>query len=294
MPDIRLTAAVAVAAASLVALPAAATPGTASAAAFGARTLERGMYGPDVKTAQVLLRRTGGKLTADGAFGPETQRAVRVFERQAGLDGDGRLERPEAPKLRAMADQAVAQRRAAAQSRDTAGGVGPATGAPAGTPTSPGNTGGGPYGGAGGAAPTDPVGVAGATAVLNPDGTATAPAGAPDAVKQIIAAGNEIASKPYRYGGGHGKWKDSGYDCSGSVSYALHGAGLLDQPMASGGFERWAQPGKGTWVTVYAKADHMYMVVAGLRFDTSGADPSRWQTETRPTAGYAVRHPAGL
>ena len=136
----------------------------------------------------------------------------------------------------------------------------------------------------------------GPQATVGPDGLAVAPAGAPPQVQQIIAAGNEIASKPYKYGGGHGKWEDSGYDCSGSVSYALHGAGLLDEALPSGSFADWGDPGPGQWVTIYANGGHMYMVVAGLRFDTSGRSNhnSRWQTEQRSTAGYTVRHPPGL
>ena len=133
-------------------------------------------------------------------------------------------------------------------------------------------------------------------ATLNPDGTATPPASAPEAVKEIILAGNEIASKPYKYGGGHGKWNDSGYDCSGSVSYALHGAGLLQQSLDSTGFESWELAGRGPWVSVYANSGHAYMVVAGLRFDTSGATErgTRWTTEMRSSSGYVVRHPTGL
>ena len=123
-----------------------------------------------------------------------------------------------------------------------------------------------------------------------------APADAPPLVKAIIDAGNRIATKPYKYGGGHGKWEDSGYDCSGSMSYALHGAGMLDEALDSTGFMSWGEPGKGTWVTIYAKGSHAYMVVAGLRFDTSGrADQgTRWQAEMRSTSGYTVRHPEGL
>jgi peptidoglycan hydrolase-like protein with peptidoglycan-binding domain len=136
----------------------------------------------------------------------------------------------------------------------------------------------------------------GDTAQIGPDGLAIAPASAPDPVKAIIAAGNLIASKPYRYGGGHGKWDDSGYDCSGSVSYALHGAGLLDQPLASGDFESWGDSGPGQWVTIYAKASHAYMVVAGIRFDTSGRtkNNTRWQADMRSSSGYVARHPPGL
>jgi peptidoglycan hydrolase-like protein with peptidoglycan-binding domain len=115
------------------------------------------------------------------------------------------------------------------------------------------------------------------------------------AVAQIIQAGNQIASAPYEYGGGHNDgFTDSGYDCSGSVSYALHGAGLLKAPLDSGEFMSWGAPGPGQWVTIYANEGHVYMVVAGLRFDTSGADPSRWQSDARSSSGYTVVHPPGL
>jgi len=136
-------------------------------------------------------------------------------------------------------------------------------------------------------------------------GKAIAPSNAPPAVKAIIAAGNKIVTKPYRYGGGHGNWNDSAYDCSGSVSFALHGAKLIKQPMDSREFMRWAKAGAGHWVTVYANGGHAYMMVAGLRFDTGyrdsyaashGAKPGsgpRWGKK-RPTGGYVARHPAGL
>ncbi len=115
-------------------------------------------------------------------------------------------------------------------------------------------------------------------------------------VRQVIAAGDRIATMPYRYGGGHGTFNDSGYDCSGSVSYALHGAELLDVALASGGFMSWGQPGPGRWITIYANPGHMFMVVAGRRFDTSGRGQtgSRWQAATREVSGYVARHPAGL
>ena len=139
---------------------------------------------------------------------------------------------------------------------------------------------------------------AGATeqATIGPDGLAVAPASAPAEVKAIIAAGNEIHATPYKYGGGHGRWKDSGYDCSGSLSYAFHGAGLLDTALDSTGFMSWGEAGKGQWVTIYANAGHAYMVVAGLRFDTSGAaaSGSRWHEDMRSGRGYTVRHPEGL
>jgi hypothetical protein len=136
----------------------------------------------------------------------------------------------------------------------------------------------------------------GETARLLADGTAQAPRSAPEAVKRVIAAGNQIAKLPYRYGGGHALLNDTGYDCSGSVSFALRGGGLFDGAAPSSGFYRYGESGPGRWITVYAHGGHMYMVVAGLRFDTSGARQtgSRWQTAPRPATGYIVRHPPGL
>jgi cell wall-associated NlpC family hydrolase len=133
-------------------------------------------------------------------------------------------------------------------------------------------------------------------AVVGPDGLAVAPTDAPPLVQAIIESGNRIAKKPYKYGGGHGRWEDTGYDCSGSMSYAFHGAGMLDQALDSTGFESWGEAGKGTWVTIYAKSSHAFMVVAGLRFDTSGRanQGTRWQADMRSSAGYVVRHPEGL
>ena len=133
-------------------------------------------------------------------------------------------------------------------------------------------------------------------ATIDANGLAVAPASAPAEVQAIIAAGNEIATKPYKYGGGHGRWNDTGYDCSGSISYALHGAGLLDTALDSSGFMSWGESGRGTWVSVYGNPGHAYMVVAGLRFDTSARSRTgnRWSDVMRSSRGYTVRHPAGL
>ena len=120
---------------------------------------------------------------------------------------------------------------------------------------------------------------------------------APNKVRRLIRAGNRIAKLPYKYGGGHGTWNDSGYDCSGSVSYVLHHAGLLKGPARpSGGFMNWRFAGRGKWVTVYAHGGHMFLTVAGLRFDTTDRerDGTRWHRDMRSTAGYAVRHPGGI
>jgi hypothetical protein len=123
---------------------------------------------------------------------------------------------------------------------------------------------------------------------------AYAPSKAPDAVKRVIWAANKIRHKPYKWGGGHASWNDSGYDCSGSVSYALHGGGLLRSPMDSTGFESYGSRGRGRWITIYANGGHAYMVVAGLRFDTSGrphSNSTRWHREGRSGSGFVVRHP---
>jgi len=128
------------------------------------------------------------------------------------------------------------------------------------------------------------------------DGTAIAPENAPEVVKRVIMAANEIAKFPYKWGGGHGAWRDNGYDCSGSVSFALAGAGLLRSPLTSGAFMNYGASGQGRWITIYANSGHIFMFVAGLRFDTSGQGRAgtRWQAESRSTAGFAVRHIPGL
>jgi cell wall-associated NlpC family hydrolase len=224
---------------------------------LGSRALERPMRGADVRALQQLLAAWGTPLAADGQFGRRTRRAVRKWERAHGGPVDGRVSRREARALQLAVERGE---------RMPAPAVAPAATVP------------------------------GAMATIGPDGLAVAPAAAPAAVKAMIAAGNRIHDKPYKYGGGHAKWNDSGYDCSGSMSYVLHAAGLLDQALDSTGFMRWGEAGKGQWVTNYANPDHGYMVIAGLRFDTSGRsdDGSRWDTAMRSSRGYTVRHPAGL
>ncbi|MCO5315696.1 MAG: hypothetical protein M9938_06005 [Solirubrobacterales bacterium] len=145
-------------------------------------------------------------------------------------------------------------------------------------------------------APRAPAPVSGQTAVLGSDGLAAAPKGAPQAVKDVIAAANAISSTPYVWGGGHGSFESSGYDCSGAVSYALHGGGLISSPLDSTGLTTWGEPGEGNWISVYGNAGHAYAVIAGLRWDTSGTGGSgpRWQTEIRSSAGFIARHPSGL
>jgi peptidoglycan hydrolase CwlO-like protein len=131
---------------------------------------------------------------------------------------------------------------------------------------------------------------------VNTGGMVQAPAGAPEAVRQVIAAGNAIATLPYIWGGGHGSFHASGYDCSGSVSYALAAAGLLSSPLTSGAFESWGDAGPGRWITIYANAGHAWMEVAGWRFDTVAlsASGTRWSRGGGEYSGFVVRHPPGL
>jgi peptidoglycan hydrolase CwlO-like protein len=136
----------------------------------------------------------------------------------------------------------------------------------------------------------------GERATLLPNGDAIAPSGAPLVVKAAIDAANRINDKPYIWGGGHGSFEDDGYDCSGAVSYAMNGGGLLDSPIDSGGFTAWGSPGGGNWITVYANFGHVYVVIAGLRFDTSmtGGNGPRWSTTMRSPSGFVARHPDGF
>jgi hypothetical protein len=226
---------------------------------FGSRPLARPMKGADVRELQRLLTAWGLPLEVDGIFGRHTTKRVRSWERHSDRRINGRVSRREARLL----ELAVERGERLPGSEETTDA----------TPIAPGEE-----------------------ATIAPDGTAIAPASAPEEVKAIIAAGNEIHDFPYKYGGGHGKWHDTGYDCSGSMSYALHGAGLLDEALDSTGFMSWGERGKGQWVTTYANSGHSYMIVAGLRFDTSGRaeDDSRWHTTMRSARGYTVRHPAGL
>jgi hypothetical protein len=134
---------------------------------------------------------------------------------------------------------------------------------------------------------------------LLPSGRAVAPPSAPPAVRAMIEAGNRIRHRPYVWGGGHRHWNSRGYDCSGSVSYVLHAAGLLEWPLDSTGFMRWGGGGGGSWVRVYANHEHVFAVIAGLRWDTSyTTDGDRsgpgWSELMRPTGGFRMRHPLGL
>ena len=219
------------------------------------------MHGRDVRVLQDFLTKVGIRTSVDGQYGPATTRRVRKWEKKSSLRVDGRMSRKDAALLRGQVDDGGAALQ--------------------------GNTGG-----------AQPVAPAGEKATLGADGLAIAPASAPPEVQQVIAAANEIVGKPYRYGGGHGSFDDSAFDCSGSESHALHGADLVDRPMDSTEFMSWGEPGEGTWITSYANSGHSFLVVAGLRFDTGYNDSSssgpKWSDKMRPTGGYTARHPEGL
>ena len=228
-------------------------------ARFGDTTLRKGSRGHDVKVLQSWLDKLGYSTTIDGVFGSGTYRSVRQFEKKEGLTIDGIVDTSEEALLR--------QRMRALASNPTT--------------------------------PTDPTAPApGAKARLSSDGrTAVAPADAPPEVQEVVAAANEITDTGYRYGGGHGRgFNDTAFDCSGAVSHALHGAGLVTTPLDSTDFESWGSRGRGKWITVYANSGHAYLVVAGLRFDTSGSGEKgpRWRPQFRSSRGYVARHPLGL
>ncbi len=138
--------------------------------------------------------------------------------------------------------------------------------------------------------------IPGKTATIS-GGYAIAPQSAPRSVHAAIAAGNQIAGLPYRYGGGHGRDIDTAYDCSGAVSFVLREAGLLAGSMPSRGFRNYGKSGEGKWISVYARKDHVFLVIAGVRFDTGytrGAEGPQWTTRNRPARGSVIRHPRGL
>jgi Putative peptidoglycan binding domain len=227
---------------------------------FGDRYLRQGMHGRDVRVLQSYLTQLGVDTTADGQYGQGTARSVKAWERNSSLHVDGRVSRQDAAALRGQVNDGASALQ-----------------------------------GNGGASPVSAV-VGKAT--LGPDGLAVPPSDAPPEVVAVISAANNIVGKPYRYGGGHGKWEDSGYDCSGSESYGLHGGGFIKRAMDSTEFESFGVAGKGVWITSYANSGHSFMVVAGLRFDTGYNDSSssgpKWSTKMRPSSGYVVRHPDGF
>jgi peptidoglycan hydrolase-like protein with peptidoglycan-binding domain len=231
-----------------------------AAVRLGDRVLRHGMHGTDVRELQSALRRLGYRVRVSGRFDRLTERKVKRFQRAHSLRPDG-----------------IAGRRTIAALMSPGGSD--SLGSPAaraGDPTL--------------AAPLP-------NAQLAADGrTAIPPVSAPDPVKNAIYAANQLTLDPYRYGGGHRSFSDTAYDCSGAVSYALHGAGLLTSPLDSSGLMRWAMSGRGSWITVYTNPGHAYVVIAGLRFDTAGPGESgpRWRLAPRSSRGFRARHPENL
>jgi len=244
-----------------------ATTPAAADAAFGDHVMRTGDRGREVRVLQRWLTLTGFPTNVDGHFGRATRLAVRRYERANGQRVNGWVSREQAHGLRIRAYAARTANR-------------PAPAAAAAAPP------------AGGALVTPTP-----NAVIGPDGsTAMAPALAPPPVRDAIVAANRIVGKPYRWGGGHAKVEDDAYDCSGAVSYALMGGGLLGGPLDSTGLTRFGQAGPGAWITTYANSTHTYVVIAGLRLDTSGTGGQgpRWHARARSSQGYVARHPADL
>jgi cell wall-associated NlpC family hydrolase len=280
---------------------------------FGSRELSPGMRGADVRTLQQDLTVVGFRTRITGVFNQPTEHNVIAFQRRYRLGADGVVGPITAGKLDELAAAraktaeepgagAAGLNRGAASSANSAGGTSstqapttttdptPTTTTPQSDPTGP-SSGGASYAPGPPNAPVE-------KAHLNSDGLAVAPADAPAVIREIIAAANQIAFDPYVYGGGHQSFQSNGYDCSGSVSYALHGGGLLSSPYDSTQFETYGTAGHGRWITIWANGGHAYMNVAGLWFDTAAQSSSngndRWSaTRISGSSGFIVRHPTG-
>ena len=282
-------------------------------------------------TPVARVARTGGGVAelqrklgvpADGDFGPRTERALKRWQRRHGLTADGvagpqtrsalglgsgkMLKRKHAAKKRA----AHKRKRSAHRASTGGGGV-------RGLQVALGIGADGVFGpateqalkrwqrahgltadGIAGPQTREALGL-GSGPVLKRKGSgrrSSGGGGSSSTLQGVIAAANRIATTPYKYGGGHGSFTDSGYDCSGSVSYALHGGGLLSSPLDSGAFMSYGAPGPGKHITIYAHPGHVYMTIDGRRYDTSARSEtgSRWTGTPRSTAGYTVRHPRGF
>jgi peptidoglycan hydrolase-like protein with peptidoglycan-binding domain len=271
----------------------------ATAAAAGGGLLERGDEGGRVRGVQHRLG-----IGGDGLYGPHTEHAVRMFQKRNGLDVDGVVGPATLTKLRGASAGGSSDGGGRGRGPSVArlqkrlgvaadGVFGPATArAVKRFPARHGLA----RDGVVGPATWTAAGVSGPTPLLKRAHLGGSGAGQNGKVAAIVAGANRISSAPYLYGGGHASFAAPGYDCSGSVSYALHNAGLLSSPMSSSGFESYGKPGPGKHVTIYANAGHVYMVVDGRRFDTSARwrTGSRWTSTPRSSSGYVARHPAGL
>ena len=253
-------------------------------------------------------------VSADGVFGPATERAVKRWQRRHGLVADG-IVGPATRSAMGIGSGPVLRRRGGGSggrrtARRARGGGGVRAlqrkvGVPADGVFGPGTEAavkrwqarhGLAADGIVGPATRSAMGLGPGPVLKRRGGGGGGSGGRRGVVEKVIAAANRIATAPYKYGGGHGSYRDSGYDCSGSVSYALHYGGLLRTPMDSSGFMSYGEPGRGKRITIYANPSHMYMVVDGRRFDTSAIREtgSRWTSTHRSPAGYVVRHPPGL
>jgi hypothetical protein len=289
----------------------------ALALACGIALIPPAVAGAEVKASaaskrgdvRALQRKLG--IAADGIFGPGTERSLKRWQRKHGLTADG-IAGPATRSAMGLGAGPVLKRRGhrSPHRRSHAGRAGGVRalqrklGVPADGVFGPGTEAavkrwqashGLAADGVVGPQTRSALGL-GSGAVLKRRRGGTGGGDRSGRLTRLIRAANRIASAPYRYGGGHGSYHDSGYDCSGSISYALHFAGLLRTPLDSSGFESYGEPGPGRHVTIYANAGHAYMTVDGRRFDTSAIREtgSRWTSTPRSSSGYVVRHPRGL